>query len=205
MDSIDQPVVYLHRQVNPQPPAFLVVFTPGQPGNRVVPVKIVLVGQGREVEPGSTGKINQLVGLRCLIQKGGLAGGFFSGVGAESPGVGLPGQGDDLEYFLPGAHAGKTGVRPVQQNQILPTDAEPKGRQAVQGFGAGPDQQVIEGEPLCPGKGPDVGDVQGQGYGIEGVIDSGEKFVDLFPGPGFFVEDLHGAASFGWIVAPSIP
>ena len=97
MEAVNGPVIDVDRQVDPEPALVLVVTSPGQARDGIVPMGGAFVGQRREVKPGGAGEINQSVGFGLLVKESGLRFAAFLGVSAESGGVLLPRHSDDLK------------------------------------------------------------------------------------------------------------
>ena len=90
------------------------IFAPGDAGNVVVLIKVPLVGAAGQVEPRCTGKIDQIVQLSALVQKGLLGFAFGTGGAAEAVQIALLRQRDDVELLAAGLQVGEAGHALVQ-------------------------------------------------------------------------------------------
>lgn len=116
MDAVEEAVIHLYR--HPQRLAACAVrdvLSPSNAGDVIVAVKIALVGQGREVEPGGAGKIDEGIQLFVvLVEEVGLCLAAGLGSGEELLQRFFLRQGDDMKILAAGFQVGKTGDALVQ-------------------------------------------------------------------------------------------
>ena len=196
VETVNGPVVDINRQMDPQTAFVLVVTSPRQTGNGIVPVGGALVGQRGEIKPGRAGKIDQSVGLSFLVEEGGLRFTARFRVGAENGGVLLPGHGNDLKILRAGPQGRKTRVGPVEPHHVSAANTEPEGRNRIDRFRAEPDHQKIEGQTAFSGNRLDPGDFYGDRDGVKGPLYLRKERKGVPAGPGVQVDLFHEINSF---------
>lgn len=121
------------------------IFAPGDAGNAVVLIKVSLVGATGQVEPRCTGKIDQIVQLSALVQKGLLGFAFGTGGAAEAVQIALLRQRDDVELLAAGLQVGEAGHALVQQPDLPAADGIAEVLHGVDRIGHQIPQRIVKG------------------------------------------------------------
>src|SRR5699024_5702312 len=97
----------------------------------------------------------------------------------------------DVELLAARMQVGEAGDQPVHLDDLPAPVLVQKGVYPLHGFGRPIDHGRIKGQPLPFAPGPQRRHVHRKSQSVKGMGHPGEKLVDLPPGPGFFLNDLH--------------
>ena len=167
------------------------IFAPGDAGNVVVLIKVPLVGAAGQVEPRCTGKIDQIVQLSALVQKGLLGFAFGTGGAAEAVQIALLRQCDDVELLAAGLQVGEAGHALVQQPDLPAADGIAEVLHGVDRIGHQIPQRIVKGNAMGPCVSMEIGHIHSEGDAVKRLGHRREKPEQLRPRPDGKVDFLH--------------
>ena len=198
MHAVEEAVVDFHR--HPQrfaAGAVRHVLPPRDARDVVVPVKIPLVGQGRQVQPRDAGKIDEGVQLLVvLVEEVGLRLAACLGGGAELLHRLLLRQGDDVKILAAGFQVGEAGDALVQQENLAAPDGITEVLHGIDGVRSQIDQRIVKRKAMPLGVGVEPGHIHPEGGAVKGLGHRREKAELFRAGPVGRVDLLHGNLPF---------